>query len=63
MPNTNTQEEQDRLRRLVTVADLENSLKDVPSRFEVRFLIVVGLLATQFVPIQEVAQAAIRSIP
>lgn len=47
----------------VTLAELDHKLDaleaKVPSRWEVRFLIVAGLIAAQLIPVNEAAQAAI----
>ena len=45
--------------RLVTVGYLQKELKKLPTRWETRFLIVVGLGVAQLLPADEVAQAAI----
>ena len=44
----------------VTLRDLEERLSKIPTRWEVRFLIVVGIIGAQVLPVTEVAQAAIR---
>lgn len=43
----------------VTLAELDAKLDKVPTRWETRFLILVGFFGSQFVPLNEVARAAI----
>lgn len=43
----------------VTRTELNGKLDKLPSRWEVRFLILAGLLANQFIPVDEVARAAL----
>ena len=42
----------------VTLAELDQKLDKMPTRWEMRFLIVVGFFGSQFVPLNEVAKAA-----
>jgi hypothetical protein len=39
-------------------AKLEAKIDKLPGRWEVRFLVLIGLMGAQFVPVAEVAQAA-----
>jgi hypothetical protein len=47
----------------VTNAELDAKLDKLPSRWEVRFLILAGMIASQVVPASDVAHAAIRMLP
>lgn len=53
--------------RYVTNAELKQAIDDleekVPTRWEVRFLILAGLIASQLVPAQDIAHTAIRALP
>ena len=44
----------------VTLRDLEERLAKLPTRWEVRFLILVGIIGSQVLPVSDVAQAALR---
>lgn len=52
--------------RAVTVRELDEKLDKqlakYPTKWEVRFLIVVGLTAAQLIPARDVAEAAIRMV-
>ena len=43
----------------VTLRDLDEKLAKLPSRWEVRFLILAGLIGSQLIPVNEAAQAAL----
>ena len=43
----------------VTLKELDEKLERLPTRFEVRFLILAGLLASRFIPVDDAAQAAL----
>lgn len=46
--------------RWVSNEQLERELKKLPTRWEVRFLILIGFFGSQFVPLNEVAKAAVK---
>jgi hypothetical protein len=46
----------------VTLRDLDDKLEKVPTRWEVRFLILAGMIAGQIVPAVDIAHAAIRAV-
>lgn len=48
---------------LVTREELREELKKLPTRWEVRFLILAGLIGAQFIPAQDIAHAAIGLLP
>lgn len=48
--------------RLVTKEDLREALKTIPTRWEMRFMILSVFLAGQFIPTVDVARAAISVI-
>ena len=45
------------------IARIDDKLANVPTRFEVRFLIVVAFVAGSFMPAADVARAALEMIP
>lgn len=45
----------------VTNADLDKKLEEKPSRYEVRFLILLAVIANQILPTVDVAKAAWQS--
>lgn len=47
----------------VTNSELDAKLDKLPSRWEVRFLILAGMIASQVVPAADVAHAAVRMLP
>lgn len=49
----------DHRRRFVSNAELEERLEKIPTRWEVRALVLGALIASQIVPPGEVARAAI----
>jgi hypothetical protein len=51
--------EQDPKYRFVTNAELKEELDKLPTRWEVRFLVLAALLANQFVPVADIAKAVI----
>ena len=44
----------------VTLAELDAKLDKLPSRFEVRFLILAGLIGAQLIPLNDAANAALH---
>jgi hypothetical protein len=44
----------------VTTAELEAKLDKLPTKYEVRFLIVAAMVAAQLIPVNEAAQAALN---
>lgn len=46
-------------KRYVTLTELDHKLDKLPTRWEVRFLIVVAVVGAQLIPAGEVARAAI----
>ena len=48
--------------RYVTNEELKNELDKLPSRWEVRFLILAGFIASQVVPASDIARAATKVI-
>jgi len=48
-------------RRYVTNKELKDGLDEKPSRYEVRFLIVLAIVANQILPSVDIAQAALRT--
>ena len=44
----------------VTLIELDRKLDKGPTRWEVRFLILVGFIGANFIPVDEAAQAAIH---
>ncbi len=49
--------------RWVTNEELKAELDKLPTRWEVRFLIVAGLIAAQVLPAADIARAAVELIP
>lgn len=49
--------------RFVTNQELKDELEKLPSRWEVRFLIVAGMVASQIIPAADIAHAAVRILP
>ena len=47
----------------VTNAELKAELEKLPTRWEVRFLIVAGMIGAQFAPVHDAANAAIQALP
>lgn len=47
----------------VTNAELDAKLDKLPSRWEVRFLILAGMIGAQFVPAVDVVHAATHALP
>lgn len=45
------------------IVSIDAKLEKVPTRWEVRFLIVVGFLGAQLVPAGDIAKAALSSLP
>jgi hypothetical protein len=49
--------------RYITNKELKDELDKLPSRWEVRFLILAGMIAAQVVPAADIAKAAVGFIP
>jgi hypothetical protein len=49
--------------RWVTNEELKDELSKLPSRWEVRFLILAGMIAAQVVPAADIARAAVGILP
>lgn len=49
--------------RYVTNEELKEELRKLPTRWEVRFLILAGMIAAQVLPATDIARAAIGMIP
>jgi len=49
-------------KNFVTNAELKEELDKLPTRWEVRFLILAGLIAGQVIPGIDIAHAAIRTV-
>lgn len=46
----------------VTNRELKEELEKLPSRWEVRFLILAGMIANQLVPVADIAKAATKVV-
>lgn len=46
-------------KRFVTLTELDHKLDKLPTRWEVRFLILVAFVGSQLIPAGEVARAAV----
>lgn len=46
----------------VTHAELDAKLNQLPTRWEVRFLILAGMIASQVIPAADIARAAVGGI-
>lgn len=49
--------------RFVTNSELKAELDKLPTRWEVRFLILIGFVGAQLVPASEIARAAVSVLP
>jgi hypothetical protein len=48
--------------RFVTNQELKEELERLPSRWEVRFLILAGMIASQVIPATDIARAAVKVV-
>lgn len=55
--------EKDQQNRYVTTAELKAEIEKIPTRWEVRFLIALAVVANQIVPAGDIARAALEVIP
>jgi hypothetical protein len=49
--------------KYVTNAELKEELDRLPTRWEMRFLILAGMIASQIIPASDIAQAAFGMLP
>lgn len=55
-----SEQQQEQSRRFITNQELKAELDKLPTRWEVRFLILAGFIASQVVPASDVARAAVK---
>ena len=49
-------------KRYVTNKELKDELDKIPTRWEVRFLIVASIIATRIIPASDLAHAAVKAV-